>query len=478
MPKASPHLFKSGRTKSSGPTSDACAIIPVAAIFYVAIASNLLGIIFPNPGVAGTSAAARIQALMAPRPENKIFWLAMVAITIVLAARNHSRLVKLIWPPHIKWLLAFLAYCGASILWAFRPEFALTRFVLQVTMIVSIVLPAMLAKRSTDIMQGVFLCFALASFINIFFVLNQPPMYYDTGEILGYPGYFSFKGLLGECAAITLLLSLRETLYPSFRRVVGIVAAGIAIFLIFPSHSKGSLCFAIIAPCVAGITLAVGRKTRASPAVVLLPIVLLYQVLVHTPSVNLVERMSWYLYGNYNLSGRTVIWDFVRQEHALRPLLGWGFGSFWQVGADGPSLVDGGGWVSEMPSGHSGYWDTTLELGSIGYPFLIIFIMATLHALRRVQDRDPTRAWLLLSLALYVIITNMIESVWTRGQDMNWTLFLVVVAEIGRCWSQFAPVGRSQRRPVLRGSAMPGRIGLITPRTQKVALVSSQRSAV
>jgi exopolysaccharide production protein ExoQ len=65
-------------------------------------------------------------------------------------------------------------------------------------------------------------------------------------------------------------------------------------------------------------------------------------------------------------------------------------------------------------SGHSGYWDTVLELGDIGYPFLIIFIMSTLHALRRVADRDPTRAWLLLSLALYVIITNMIESVWAR----------------------------------------------------------------
>jgi O-antigen ligase len=119
---------------------------------------------------------------------------------------------------------------------------------------------------------------------------------------------------------------------------VGIIAAVIAISLIFASRSKESLDFAILAPCVAGITLIVGRKTRVSPAVALLAIVRLYQVLSRMSGVNLVERMSWYLYGNYNLSGRTIIWDFVGQRHELMPLLGWGFGSFWQVGSDGPGM--------------------------------------------------------------------------------------------------------------------------------------------
>jgi hypothetical protein len=445
MPQASTPSFGSGRTKSSGPTIDKFAIVPVFAVAYGILVEPLLGKIFPNSREAGTSAAAQMQALMQPRPENKIFWPAMVAIAVVLAARNYSRFVKLAWPPHLKWFLAFLAYCGASVLWAFKPEFALTRFVLQAMIIISFVLPAMLADRKADIIRGVFFCFAVASFINVFFVLNQPPMYYEDGTILGYPGYFSFKGVLGECVAITLLLSLHEMLYPGLRRVVGIIAAGIATALIFPSHSKGSIGFAIIAPCVAGITLIVGRKTRVSPLVTLLPIVILYQVLAHISSVNLMERISWHLYGNYNLSGRTVIWDFVRYQHELRPLAGWGFGSFWQVGPDGPSLAGCSGWVCAMPSGHSGYWDTILELGDVGYFFLIMFIMSTLHGLGRVADRDPIRAWLLLSLALFVIITNMIESVWTRGGDLNWLMFLLVVAEIARFCGPFPPIVRSRR---------------------------------
>jgi O-antigen ligase len=110
-----------------------------------------------------------------------------------------------------------------------------------------------------------------------------------------------------------------------------------------------------------------------------------------------------------------------------------------------------------MPSGHNGYLDVMLELGYVGFPFLIIFIMATLHALGRVADRNPTRAWLVLSLSLFIIITNMLESVWMRGQDMQWLLFLILVAEIGRYWGPFPPDGRSQHRRTLRGPVIPER---------------------
>src|ERR1700730_2335009 len=389
-----------------------------------------------------------LQSMMESRPENRIFWLAVAAISVVLAVANRSRLTL---PPHIMCLLAYLAFTGASVLWAFRPELSFTRFMLQVMIVTSIVLPAMLADRTADMMRGIFLCFALASILNVFFVLEQAPMLYDDGEIIVYPGYFSFKGILGECAAITFLLSLHEILYPGLRRVVGIIVAVIAISLIFPSYSKGSLGIAIIAPLLALLTLIVGRKMRISPALVLLPVLFCYEVLARIPEVNLINRISWHLYGNYTLSGRTVIWDFVNYEIGRKPLLGWGFQSFWQVGPDGPSIVEGPGWVKQMPSGHNGYWDVMLEIGYVGFPFLIIFIMATLHALGRVADRDPTRAWLMLSLALFIIITNMLESVWMRGGDMQWLLFLILVAEIGRYWGPFSPDGRSQHRRVLRG---------------------------
>jgi exopolysaccharide production protein ExoQ len=442
--------------KSSAPMSDICAIVPILALAYVIVVSPLLAVVIPPPYI-GTSVSARLQSMMTPRPENKIFWPTLAAVSVVLLVQNYSRLVRFTWPPHIICLLAYLAFCGASVLWAFRPEFSSTRFVMQVLMIISVVPPILLAARTTDIMRGVFLCFAFASILNVFFVLEQRPMLYEDGSMLGYPGYFSFKGILGECAAVTFILSLHEILYPGVRRVMGVIVAVIAISLIFPSYSKGALGVAIIAPFLAGLVLIVGKKIRISPAIVLLPIPLCYEILSYIPGVNITNRLSWYIYGNYTLSGRTLIWDFVRYELGRRPLLGWGFMSFWQVGADGPSIVEGPGWIKQMPSGHSGYLDVMLELGYVGFPFLIIFILATLHALGRVADRDPTRAWLVLSVALFVIITNTIESSWMRGQDMLWLLFLILVGEIGRYWTPFPPNIRSRRRQVIQSPVISGR---------------------
>ena len=162
MSTASMHSFKSGRARSSSPMIDKCAMVPILAVAYVVIVAPLLTVISPSP-TNGTSAVALVQSLMTPRPENKIFWPALVAISVVLVARNHSRLVRLTWPPHIICLLALLAFCGASVLGAFRPELSFTRFMVQVMIITSTVLPVMLADRTADVMRGLFLCFALTA---------------------------------------------------------------------------------------------------------------------------------------------------------------------------------------------------------------------------------------------------------------------------------------------------------------------------
>ena len=142
------------------------------------------------------------------------------------------------------------------------------------------------------------------------------------------------------------------------------------------------------------------------------------------------ERISYILYHNSSLTGRTTIWDFVKTEIGQSPLVGWGYQSFWLV-PDSPSLT-APGWVKSMPNAHNGYYDTMLETGYAGFAFLLLFIMATLHAVGRVADRDPARARLLLSFVLFVILYNFLESLWMRGFEFLWVAFVIVAAEIGR----------------------------------------------
>ena len=177
----------------------------------------------------------------------------------------------------------------------------------------------------------------------------------------------------------------------------------------------------------------VRKKTRVSLAIIFLLVPLSYALVSVALGIS-VNRVSYMLYGDSTFTGRTIIWDFATSEIARRPLFGWGYQSFWLVGPNAPSVVDAPGWVKTMPNAHNGYLDTKLELGYVGFVLLMTFISATIHAIGRVADRDRVRAWMLLSLALFVILFNLLESLWMRGFEFLWVVFLIVVAETARYW--------------------------------------------
>ncbi len=438
--------LKFGRSGSQAPFFDRFLIVPILLCAYTQIIEPLLLRIDTGPLVGGSWTAAQYAIVLAPRLDHKVFMGAMLAISVILVAGSWSRLTL---PPHIICLFAFLAYAGASVLWAFKPEFSSLRFVQEAILITSVVLPTLLATRTADLMRCVFLCFALAVIVNFFFVLDQTPMIFGVQDgRVGYIGYFVFKGLLGECAAVAMLLALHETLYPGWRRIFGVIIIGLSIYLIFQSDSKGSLGIALLAPLLAGFTSLIRKKMRVSPAIVLLSLAAFYFGLSSLVG-DLINRISWNMYGNYTLSGRTLIWDFVNYEIARAPLLGWGYGSFWLIGPDAPSIVEAPGWIKNMPCGHSGYLDTIVEMGYVGLVFLIIFILTTLRAIGQVVDRDPTRGWFLLSIAFYVILTNIIETAWMQGCNTLWLMFLFVAAETGRYCRYFPPC---LSEPMRRGS--------------------------
>jgi exopolysaccharide production protein ExoQ len=401
---------------------DACAIIAILACAYPTIIGPLIYVTYPP--------AAGLQGLMESRTEQRIFWPAMAAISAILVVRNYYRLSRLTWPAHLKCLFLYLAFAGASVLWAFKPGLSFIRFVQEVMVLLSIVPPTMLAVRTTDMMRGVFLCFALAAILNVFFVFSNSPTL--VAELKGYPGYFTGKNLLGEFAAIAFLLSLHEVFQPGLRRALGVIIIVTDALLLFWANSKTASVLAFLVPILAGLTLFVVRRTRISAAIVLVSVPFCYLVLSNLSGFYIMNRASYMIYHDATFSGRSVIWDFAVKEIALRPLVGYGYQSFWLVGPDAPSIVDAPGWVKDMPNAHNGYYDTMLEMGYVGYALLLAFIITTLHAIGRVAARDPTRAWLLLSLAIYVIIHNGLESTWMRAFDLMWVVFAIVAAETGR----------------------------------------------
>jgi exopolysaccharide production protein ExoQ len=450
----------SSRATLIGPTPrgtfDKFVILTLLVCAFALIVSPLLNNFTPLDRQAVYNGDARL--------EPRIFWPVMAAISVILAVQNRSRLAKLTWPPHIICLLAYLSLAGASVLWAFSPASSFVRFVQQAMIVTSIVLPAMLAARTADIMRGLFLCFALALILNVFFVLDGSV---DTVNCTAinhcYQGYFGGKNYLGECAAVAFLLSLHEIVHRGWRRGFGVVVVAIAIVLVFLSDSKTALGLIIISPFLAQLTLTVRKITRISPAIILLALPFFYALVSIVSHVDLMDRMAYMLYHDSSLSGRTIIWEFVQYEIGRRPLLGWGYQSFWLVPGS-PAGEASGYWVKLMPNAHNGYYDTTVETGYVGLVLLYVFIIATLHSIGRVADRDPARARHLLSLVLFFIMWNYFESLWMRGFEFLWIVFLIVAAEIGRSWQPSPATRVAFRSRTLRPGSPGSSLGARMPR--------------
>lgn len=411
------------RFRPSAPTYRIFLLLPLMACAYAVIVSPL---------ILATCGPMDDQCLMESRPENRIFWPAMAAVSIIFALHSGASLKNLALPPHIICFLAYLTFAGASVTWAFKPEISFIRFSQQAMIVTSIIVPALLMSRTADLMHGLFICFALASALNLVFVFGAGYQTIMDKVSIGYNGYFTGKGLLGQCAVITCFLAAYELLFPGYRRALGAIAITIAITLLLFSQSKTSLGLALLVPALAGAVLFIRRfAVRVSPALLLALIPIGYMILSSVSGFN-VYRLSYILYGDSSFTGRTVIWEFADWEIARRPLLGWGYQSFWLVGPDGPAIVDAPGWVKTMPHAHNGYKDAMLELGYIGLALLLTFIFTTLHAVGRVADRSFAHAWLVLSIALFVIVSNFLETTWMRAFDFMWVVFLIVTVEIAR----------------------------------------------
>jgi len=183
MSEVSKHSFELGRVRCPTAMIDKWSFLPILAFVYASIVMPLISFVSPPATLQST-----LQSVVEGQLANKIFWPAMAASSVILVMRNRSRIGKLILPPHITCLLAFLAFAGASTLWAFKPELSFIRFTQEAMLLTSIILPTMLAPRTADVMRGLFLCFGIGLILNV--LLGAHP-----NGIKGYEGYFWIRML-------------------------------------------------------------------------------------------------------------------------------------------------------------------------------------------------------------------------------------------------------------------------------------------
>jgi exopolysaccharide production protein ExoQ len=424
------------QARSSGPLIDKWSFVPITAFVYSAIAAQFISYVTSNG-----------EQDFGSNLLNQISWPAMTAAAIGMAAQSSSRLSKLTWPPHIVWLFVCLALSLASTAWSAKPSFTFIRSVQQVMLIASIAVTPMLATaRSADMMRMLFYCCAVGVIMNS--LIGTGNYVGESGT--GYAGFMSSKNNLGQFAGIALLLAIYEVTQRGSRRTVGVIIAVASLVLLIRSNSKTSTALAYLSPALAGLMLTLRKSARIS-AVTCLSILMVLCVFFRS-------ELGQFLFHDTTFTGRTLIWEFVGTEIDRRPLLGWGFLAFWLTGPDSPALVDGVpfGWVRTMPHSHNGYVDMILQLGYVGFACLIMLISTTVLAAERLAKQNPARSWLLLSMIIFIMFNNHLESSWMHGGDFLWVVFVLICADIGQYSLLHRPASAAQRLNSSSRPAGPG----------------------
>jgi exopolysaccharide production protein ExoQ len=350
------------------------------------------------------------------RWQNMLYWPVAAALTLTLVFRNWERIDRRFFHSlPIMSLIAYLVFAAASVTWAYAPDFAFSRLLVQVLAVIIVAVPYALPIPGKYTIPGVHLCYAIALAISAVYVLTTPP------SPVGHPGYFSHKQELGLLCAGGIILSIHELLHRGWRRLVGLIVIGLGFWIVFASESKSAVAFAVFATICSWLILLICKKTRLTPAYIIAAVVVA-SIFVSNP----IERLGYKLYGDPTLTGRTGIWAFANYQISRKPWLGWGFHSYFFV-PNSPQK-EARGYIRDMPSSHSGYLELKLETGRIGYWIFLVFIYASLHLLERVRRKAPVRAWCYLSIELFAILINLTDSNWLV-LDSLWMLYLFVVVE-------------------------------------------------
>ncbi|PSB21078.1 hypothetical protein C7B76_05425 [filamentous cyanobacterium CCP2] len=300
-----------------------------------------------------------------------------------------------------KALLILLLLPLFSITWSIRPEITQSRFLRVV--IRSTIFGLYLASRyrPKELIRlvgwslGLFTVFSLLTALGVS----------SYGKMLGgeWRGIFPHKNYLGLMMALATTYFITFTLYGQKRKRFCFLMFGLALTTLILTQAKSSLsiCFGVLMllPLYRSFLQAYRTKVLLQTLALLAGTSLTVWV-----SSNLEYIIVDVLGKSLTLNGRAQVWEYLLEQIAKRPLLGFGYEAFWN---DPEQVALGNRFVAWFPShAHSGFIDLLLHFG---FPGLILFTIAsitTLVRLFRLVNLTQSSEFFWMFLFLIIMISS------------------------------------------------------------------------
>jgi exopolysaccharide production protein ExoQ len=359
--------------------------------------------------------------------ERQVGYILILGLTLyaIRPTATRASLIAFTWP-----LLITFAWCWLSLTWAIDPGVAVRRVFLTTLvawMTFSLVRHAGY-QLSADILRYSLLISVLISYV----VVVADPMIgvhlfreseMPTALLGNWRGFLGHKNFAGAVCALCIIMFLFDAKHiPRMIRAVAVVAAA---YFLFKSQSKTSVGMLVLASLGGLIFELVNQRLRR------------YLI----PMLTVGGSLAWFLTSAYAdivtsnflspraFTGRGQIWSTLLRYSADHPILGAGFGSFWNIQKQSPVFEYGQGYVTMIFIGHSGYIDQLVTVGIPGVA-LMVFAMAGWPLARLlVSDRIPKgQGALIAAMLMFCIGHNVTESGLFERDGIVSTMFFFAVA--------------------------------------------------
>lgn len=339
-------------------------------------------------------------------------------------------------------LLAFLLWIAASMLWSPYPTITLRKVVLFSGVCLIALALAVAAWDRNRLMRLLRYSITFFLVVSVLMVFLTPHL--GVGGPVGdeWRGATANKNHLGKVAGIGLLLWIQAIASRQSRWPIALPALGLsALVLVMAQSATSVVCVAPLIPLVWFMQ----RPPLALPRhgflivilltfMILAPLAFVYLMVFGLPDWQILARpVAGAVDRSVTLTGRFEIWQRVLVEVAKHPWLGYGYGAFW-LGANGPVP-----WITQNLYGiiwqaHNGYIDLLNETGMIGLALGVGFLCLHVQRTLTLAVYDRTNAAAQLAIFGFLILNNITESSVLRPG--NFLFFLSVVASVDLSRSQ------------------------------------------
>jgi O-antigen ligase len=382
---------------------------------------------------------------------DRMFYAVLALIGLRILSRRGFSWQKLVRAN--PWLSVLFVLMAASICWSSFPYVSFKRYIKVVGSLVM----ALVILTSPKPTESLFMVIRRSLFVHLPLSIVCIRYYREigisfdwSGTGISWQGLSTSKNVLGQVAMLGVVYFVSElsrNWKTSGWKNINTIYLAMALYLIKGSDqavsmTSVSVCvFALFIYSICRIQrthlhkLKVWLKVLFTLTIALVALIVVHG-LVFFSADSILGQLIAMVGRDITITDRTYIWHDVYAAASGNPILGVGFGGFWIGRLANIPWNENMTWV--LAQAHSGYVDTFLQLGVLGWFALSGLIFSSFSRLLQSLDDEFELASFRITVFITVLFVNMTETTYLRGDHHLWLMLLLCICFVPKPSQSFA----------------------------------------